>query len=286
MRPVTTTRFKQPLLFVLLLTLLSSTRAGRIVRLQEQDSSFPTMQLFSPRSTTGDSLSTTTKTTKTWPTITSSAYLTTPFTALSTFTSPAWTTVPVAWMDDPFCVNEADPRHGVGNHCVCKNGATIDVIPVPSHTGNGSNNWSDYQPCAYSTVEDLPSMVLHSDVPTNSWKDNNNNNNNSSSSSSNSSMTGFSFTSPSSFYGVLRGRHVAPSSTMEMAMAAVGRKGGDGGDSNAIVIMETTTVVETTTNAVVVTGTNAVTVTDLTVVTVFPDCITTTTTIVVETGGK
>ena len=51
-------------------------------------------------------------------------------------------------MTDPFCVNEADPQNDIGNHCVCQNGATLDIIPF--ETGR---NMSDYQPCAYTTVD-------------------------------------------------------------------------------------------------------------------------------------
>ncbi|KAK0725078.1 hypothetical protein B0H67DRAFT_569524 [Lasiosphaeris hirsuta] len=61
----------------------------------------------------------------------------------------SWTTVPIAQITgDPFCINVADPQQGVGNHCVCKNGATLDIIPYTS-----GGNVSDYQPCAYTTVE-------------------------------------------------------------------------------------------------------------------------------------
>ncbi|KAK0713958.1 hypothetical protein B0T26DRAFT_678230 [Lasiosphaeria miniovina] len=61
-----------------------------------------------------------------------------------------WTTVPMAQVMtmEPFCVNAADPDQGVGNHCVCKNGATL--TPIPYSTGK---NLSDYQPCAYTTVD-------------------------------------------------------------------------------------------------------------------------------------
>ncbi|KAK3361969.1 hypothetical protein B0T24DRAFT_98912 [Lasiosphaeria ovina] len=61
-----------------------------------------------------------------------------------------WTTVPMAQVMtmEPFCVNAADPDQGIGNHCVCKNGATL--TPIPYSTGK---NLSDYQPCAYTTVD-------------------------------------------------------------------------------------------------------------------------------------
>ncbi|KAK3346142.1 hypothetical protein B0T25DRAFT_571298 [Lasiosphaeria hispida] len=73
----------------------------------------------------------------------------TPFANITTFTATSWTTVPIAQLTgDPFCINAADPQQGVGNHCVCKNGATLDIIP---YTTGG--NVSDYQPCAYTTVE-------------------------------------------------------------------------------------------------------------------------------------
>ncbi|KAK3347728.1 hypothetical protein B0H65DRAFT_570867 [Neurospora tetraspora] len=75
-------------------------------------------------------------------------FKTTPFANLTTFTSPKWTTVPVASLTGtPFCSNAADPDSGVGNHCVCGNGETVGVIPF-SRGGNAS----DYQPCAYTTV--------------------------------------------------------------------------------------------------------------------------------------
>ncbi len=64
-------------------------------------------------------------------------------------TSPTWITVPISQLTgDPFCSNYADPHHGVGNHCVCKNGVTLSIIPFTSGA-----NYSDYQPCAYTTVE-------------------------------------------------------------------------------------------------------------------------------------
>ncbi|KAK1774010.1 hypothetical protein QBC45DRAFT_386451 [Copromyces sp. CBS 386.78] len=75
-------------------------------------------------------------------------FKTTPFANLTTFTSPKWTTVPIASLTGtPFCSNAADPDNGVGNHCVCENGETVGVIPF-SKGGNAS----DYQPCAYTTV--------------------------------------------------------------------------------------------------------------------------------------
>jgi hypothetical protein len=52
-----------------------------------------------------------------------------------------------------FCHNEADPDQGIGNHCVCANGATLGVIPW---TGG---NVSDYQPCAYTTVDATPTST-------------------------------------------------------------------------------------------------------------------------------
>ncbi|KAK3989742.1 hypothetical protein QBC44DRAFT_369802 [Cladorrhinum sp. PSN332] len=59
-----------------------------------------------------------------------------------------WTTVPVASLTgDPFCVNQASPQQTVGNHCVCSNGATLGIIPWTK-----GGNVSDYQPCAYTTV--------------------------------------------------------------------------------------------------------------------------------------
>jgi hypothetical protein len=77
-----------------------------------------------------------------------SQFLTTPFANLTTFTAPSWTTLAIAQLTtEPFCENEADPDQGIGNHCVCKNGATIDIIPYTGH------NLSDYQPCAYTTVD-------------------------------------------------------------------------------------------------------------------------------------
>ncbi|KAK3496245.1 hypothetical protein B0T13DRAFT_281724 [Neurospora crassa] len=75
-------------------------------------------------------------------------FKTTPFVNLTTFTSPKWTTVPIASLTGtPFCSNAADPQNGVGNHCVCENGETVGVISF-SKEGNAS----DYQPCAYTTV--------------------------------------------------------------------------------------------------------------------------------------
>ncbi|KAK4180952.1 hypothetical protein QBC36DRAFT_2430 [Triangularia setosa] len=60
-----------------------------------------------------------------------------------------WTTVPIANLTtDPFCVNAAAPHEGIGNHCVCQNGETLSIIP---YTTGG--NVSDYQPCAYTTVD-------------------------------------------------------------------------------------------------------------------------------------
>jgi len=60
-----------------------------------------------------------------------------------------WTTVPIAQLTgDPFCLNHADPDNNVGNHCVCKNGVTIGIIPYNTTRGN----ISDYQPCAYTMV--------------------------------------------------------------------------------------------------------------------------------------
>ncbi|KAK2067845.1 hypothetical protein P8C59_001551 [Phyllachora maydis] len=71
-----------------------------------------------------------------------------PYASLSTMTDPAWATVPYPALltRTPFCTNAADPDAGVGNHCVCANGATLDPIPW---TGG---NMSTYQPCAYTTV--------------------------------------------------------------------------------------------------------------------------------------
>lgn len=75
-------------------------------------------------------------------------FKTTPFANLTTFTSPRWTTVPVALLTgSPFCSNAADPDAGIGNHCVCKNGQTVGVIPFSKR-----GDVSDYQPCAYTTV--------------------------------------------------------------------------------------------------------------------------------------
>ncbi|KAK3386331.1 hypothetical protein B0T20DRAFT_365949 [Sordaria brevicollis] len=75
-------------------------------------------------------------------------FKTTPFANLTTFTSPRWTTVPIASLTgSPFCSNAADPDVGIGNHCVCKNGQTVGVIPFSK-----GGNQSDYQPCAYTTV--------------------------------------------------------------------------------------------------------------------------------------
>ncbi|KAK0714219.1 hypothetical protein B0T21DRAFT_386948 [Apiosordaria backusii] len=60
-----------------------------------------------------------------------------------------WTTVPIANLTaDPFCVNAAAPHEGIGNHCVCQNGETLSIIPYTS-----GGNSSDYQPCAYTTVD-------------------------------------------------------------------------------------------------------------------------------------
>lgn len=84
------------------------------------------------------------------PPITSNTFTfkTTPFANLTTFTSPKWTTLPIASLTgNPFCSNAADPDNGIGNHCVCDNGETVGVIPF-SKGGNAS----DYQPCAYTTV--------------------------------------------------------------------------------------------------------------------------------------
>ncbi|KAK4457156.1 hypothetical protein QBC42DRAFT_279733 [Cladorrhinum samala] len=87
-----------------------------------------------------------------------------PFTNLSSFitvtvtpplnqTTTIWKTVPIASLTgDPFCVNQASPHQGVGNHCVCSNGATLSIIPWSK-----GGNVSDYQPCAYTTVD--PSTV-------------------------------------------------------------------------------------------------------------------------------
>ncbi|CAP65248.1 uncharacterized protein PODANS_5_4840 [Podospora anserina S mat+] len=61
---------------------------------------------------------------------------------------PIWTTLPIASLTgDPFCINEAAPHEGIGNHCVCQNGETLSVIPFAT-----GGNVSDYQPCAYTTV--------------------------------------------------------------------------------------------------------------------------------------
>lgn len=82
-------------------------------------------------------------------------FKTTPFANLTTFTSPRWTTLPIASLtgSNPFCVNAADPQNGIGNHCVCQNGETVGVIPWTTQTkGGGNANVSDYQPCAYTTV--------------------------------------------------------------------------------------------------------------------------------------
>ncbi|KAK3690115.1 hypothetical protein B0T22DRAFT_188157 [Podospora appendiculata] len=113
--------------------------------------SIPSSETFPPPTTPPTSCvcsATTSETTISY--ISSLSFLTTPFASLSTFTSPSWTTLPVAQLTtDPFCVNEANPDEGVDNHCVCKNGATIAIIP---YTATG--NLSDYQPCAYTTVDE------------------------------------------------------------------------------------------------------------------------------------
>ncbi|KAK4201719.1 hypothetical protein QBC40DRAFT_51811 [Triangularia verruculosa] len=59
-----------------------------------------------------------------------------------------WTTVPIANLTDPFCINVAAPHEGIGNHCVCENGETLSIIPYTTGV-----NMSDYQPCAYTTVD-------------------------------------------------------------------------------------------------------------------------------------
>ncbi|KAK3940871.1 hypothetical protein QBC46DRAFT_449099 [Diplogelasinospora grovesii] len=87
--------------------------------------------------------------------------VTTPYANLSTASGPSWTTVPIAQLTtDPFCHNEAAPHEGVGNHCVCKNGATLEIIPFTS-----GGNLSDYQPCAYTTVDTLVNSTVTSVVP-------------------------------------------------------------------------------------------------------------------------
>ncbi|KAK4162349.1 hypothetical protein QBC43DRAFT_290960 [Cladorrhinum sp. PSN259] len=64
-------------------------------------------------------------------------------------TTVSWTTLPIASLTgDPFCVNQASPQQGIGNHCVCSNGATLSIIPWTK-----GGNVSDYQPCAYTTVD-------------------------------------------------------------------------------------------------------------------------------------
>ncbi|KAK0669176.1 hypothetical protein QBC41DRAFT_224567 [Cercophora samala] len=72
---------------------------------------------------------------------------------------PIWTTLPIASLTgDPFCVNEAAPHEGIGNHCVCQNGETLSVIPFTT-----GGNVSDYQPCAYTTV--YPETTTTSTLP-------------------------------------------------------------------------------------------------------------------------
>ncbi|KAK4186280.1 hypothetical protein QBC35DRAFT_554383 [Podospora australis] len=76
------------------------------------------------------------------------SFKTTPYAHLTTFVSPRWTTVPRSQLTgDPFCLNHAAPQQGVNNHCVCKNGATIEIIPRTK-----GMNMSNYQPCAYTTI--------------------------------------------------------------------------------------------------------------------------------------
>ena len=59
----------------------------------------------------------------------------------NTVHSFTWTTLPISKLTgDPYYVNAADPDHGIGNHCVCKNGATLSNIPwTGGSTGNISN---------------------------------------------------------------------------------------------------------------------------------------------------
>ncbi|KAK4229200.1 hypothetical protein QBC38DRAFT_118674 [Podospora fimiseda] len=71
------------------------------------------------------------------------------FTPGPTNTTTIWTTIPIASITgDPFCINQASPQQGIGNHCVCSNGATLNPIPWTK-----GGNISDYQPCAYTTVD-------------------------------------------------------------------------------------------------------------------------------------
>ncbi|KAK3320152.1 hypothetical protein B0T19DRAFT_468367 [Cercophora scortea] len=110
--------------------------------------SIPSSEVFPPSTTPPTSCVCSAKTSET--AVSSLSFLTTPFANLSTFTSPSWTTLPVAQLTtDPFCVNEASPHEGIDNHCVCKNGATIAIIPYTA-----GSNLSDYQPCAYTTVDE------------------------------------------------------------------------------------------------------------------------------------
>ncbi|KAK3387520.1 hypothetical protein B0H63DRAFT_521572 [Podospora didyma] len=65
----------------------------------------------------------------------------------------SWTTVPMAVLrqGNPFCWNQAAPQQGIGNHCVCKNGVTIENIPYTDAHGR-TKGVEEYQPlCKFLT---------------------------------------------------------------------------------------------------------------------------------------
>ena len=76
---------------------------------------------------------------------------------------PGWTTIPMSIFtsDDgkePWCLNHADPDQGIGNFCVC--GDDTSYTTVANIPWTSTKPLSDYQPCAWTTVDVFP------DVPT------------------------------------------------------------------------------------------------------------------------